>query len=425
MAHGRRDPRGFKNRMPISDQALEFLEYVEQQPRQSLRQLMDKVLQKSRLMTGAEAGSIFILRRKGRQSWLQAESQQNDAARPAAIETAVPVSPRTIAGYVAATGETVKIDDLATLPPDRPFAAAARDQPDGPTVVSVLCFPLMNYQNEVVGVVELVNRRTKGRKGPVPFPAQHVKLVAPIAQVLANHIERTDMLEQIRAKNAKLRQRNRELAEQRARMIALQAETEDAFMMSIQFLARAAELYDEETGNHILRVNEYSHFLAQCAGMPKAFCDEIRYSAQLHDVGKISVDTAVLKKRGRLNATERADMDRHPLYGHDILSQSPRLQMAADIALYHHEKWDGSGYPNGVAGEEIPMSARIVAIADVYDALRSARPYKPAFSHDKTIRIMLNGGGRIEADGQFDPQLLDIVRARHGELAAIYDRLRD
>jgi HD-GYP domain-containing protein (c-di-GMP phosphodiesterase class II) len=233
------------------------------------------------------------------------------------------------------------------------------------------------------------------------------------------------MLEQIRAKNAKLRQRNHELAQERARTIALQAETEDAFMMSIQFLARAAELYDEETGNHILRVNEYSHFLAQAAGMPKAFCDEIRYSAQLHDVGKISVDTAVLKKRGRLNAKERAEMDRHPLYGHDILTQSPRLQMAADIALYHHEKWDGSGYPNGVKGEDIPLSARIVAVADVYDALRSARPYKQAFDHDEAVRIMLHGGGRIQAHGHFDPMLLDIVARQHRELAAIYDRLRD
>lgn len=411
--------------MSISDQTLEFLEYVEQQPRQSLRQLMDKVLSKSRAMTGAEAGSIFILRRQGRRLWLQPESQQNDAIRLSGAPAAAPVTPRHVAGHVALSGETVKIDDVATLSPASPFHADLSAPADGYERVSVLCFPLKTYQDEVIGVVELVNRRIPRRRRPVAFPAQHAKLVVQIARVLANHIERTDMLEQIRGKNAKLRQRNRELADQRARMVALQAETEDAFMMSIQFLARAAELYDEETGNHIIRVNEYSHFLAQAQGMPKPFCDEIRYSAQLHDVGKISVDTAVLKKRGALNAAERAEMDRHPIYGHDILSQSPRLQMAAEIALNHHEKWDGSGYPNGLAGEAIPLSARIVTLADVYDALRSSRPYKTALNHDAAIRIMLHGDSRIHAHGHFDPTLLQIVAARHLELKAIYDRLRD
>ena len=159
--------------------------------------------------------------------------------------------------------------------------------------------------------------------------------------------------------------------------------------------------------------------------MPKAFCDEIHYSAQLHDVGKMSVDVAVLKKKGRLDDDERAEMDKHPLYGHQMLNAAPRLGMAAEIALYHHEKWSGGGYPMGTAGDDIPLSARIVAVADIYDALRSERPYKPAFSHQKAIKIMLKGDDRIDPVSQFDPKLITLLHKEHRGLDKIYRRLKD
>lgn len=411
--------------MSVSTQALEFLEFVESQPRQSVQQLMDKILLKSRIMTGAEAGSIFIVRRRGRLRWLEPESLQNDVVKIPRIDFIVPVSPKSIAGFVATSGEVVKIDDVYNIPSDRPFTFNPENERGGYRTVSMLCFPLKNYQDQVIGVVQLINRKQGKRKAPVAFLDQQVKLVTPIARVLASHIERADMLENIRGKNMKLRQRNRELAEERARVIALQAETEEAFMMSIELLARAAEIHDEETGNHIIRVNEYSYFLAGELGMSKAFCDEIRYSAQLHDVGKMSVNTAILTKKGRLDAEERAEMDRHPVYGYRILEQSPRLQMAAEIALNHHEKWDGSGYPNQAIGEAIPVSARIVAMADIYDALRSERPYKPAFSHPKTVKIMLKGDDRIDPHGHFDPTLMEILGKRHDGMDEIYQRLKD
>lgn len=411
--------------MSISSQALEFLEFVESQPRQSVRQLMDKILLKSRMMTGAEAGSIFIVRRRGRLRWLEPESLQNDAMRIPRFDFIVPFSPKSIAGFVATTGQVVKIDDVYNISGDKPYTFSPDNERGDYRTRSMLCFPLKNYQDQVIGVVQLINRKQGNRKTPVPFLDQQVKLVTPIARALASHIERTDMLESIRAKNVKLRQRNRELAEERARVIALQAETEEAFMMSIELLARAAEIHDEETGNHIIRVNEYSYFLADELGMSKAFCDEIRYSAQLHDVGKMSVNTAILTKKGRLDEHERAEMDRHPVYGFKILEQSPRLQMAAEIALNHHEKWDGSGYPYGKLGDDIPVSARIVAMADIYDALRSERPYKPAFSHKKTVSIMLKGDDRIDPHGHFDPELMDILSRRHEGMDDIYQRLKD
>ncbi|MDA1100915.1 MAG: HD domain-containing protein [Proteobacteria bacterium] len=386
---------------------------------------MNKILLKSRLMTSAEAGTIFIVRKKGAQRWLEPISLQNDAVHIGGRDFIVPITVHSIAGFVASSGEVVRIDDVYNISSDNPYSFNPDNEIANYHTMSVLCFPLKNYQDKAIGVVQLINRRIAGVDGPVRFEDQQIQLVTPIANVLASHIERADMLENIRQKNIRLRQRNQELADQRAQVIALQSETEEAFLLSIQLLARASEIHDEGTGNHIVRVNEYSYFLASEFGMPKAFCDEIHYSAQLHDVGKMSVDVAVLKKKGRLDDDERAEMDKHPLYGHQILNAAPRLGMAAEIALYHHEKWSGGGYPMGTAGDDIPLSARIVAVADIYDALRSERPYKPAFSHQKAIKIMLKGDDRIDPVSQFDPKLITLLHKEHRGLDKIYRRLKD
>ena len=408
-----------------SGAVLEFLEFVERQPQQSVRQLLDKILLKSRMITGAEAGTVFIVRHKGQQRWLVPASMQNDRVRPKLRDFVVPITAKTIAGYVAGSGEAVRLDDVYDIPPNRPFSFNPQNELQGYRTASMLAFPLKNYQDQVIGVVQLINRQMPGHSAPVPFEAEQTRLVTPIARAIATHIERADMLERIREQNVKLHQRNRELGEQRAQVVALQGETEEAFMLSINLLARAAEIHDEETGNHILRVNEYSYFLAGKLGMPKSFCAEIRYSAQLHDVGKMSVNTAILTKRGKLTPEERAEMDRHPFYGFQILAHSPRLTLAAEIAYNHHEKWDGSGYPRGLKCEAIPVSARIVALADIYDALRSARPYKPAFSHERSTEIIQRGDDRIEPLRHFEPRLIDLFSKHHAGMAEIYHRLKD
>jgi HD-GYP domain-containing protein (c-di-GMP phosphodiesterase class II) len=240
-----------------------------------------------------------------------------------------------------------------------------------------------------------------------------------------NAIERADMVERISSQNVRLRQRNRLLREQRAQIAALQDETEEAFQISIHLLSRAAELHDENTARHVERVNEYSYFLARELGMPDDFCDEIRYSAQLHDAGKMSVNVAVLRKQGPLDDEERYEMMRHPEYGFQILSASDRLKMAAEIALNHHEQWNGGGYPVGRKGEQIPISARIVALADIYDAIRSERPYKPAFTHEQARKILLEGDDRFQPKNHLDPELVDIFAARHEGMAEIWDQFRD
>ena len=408
-----------------SDQVLEFLQFVEGQRNRSVHELLDKVLRKSRLMTKAEAGTIFIARKRGKTRWLEPASVQNDAITVKRADFIVPIGPGTIAGLIADKGRTVLIDDVYEIPRRSPYKFDPKFERRNYKTRSMFCFPLKNFQNEVIGVVQLINCRPRKRSGPVPFDPDVETLVAPIARVVGHSIKRAEMLDEIKGKNKTLHTRNRQLADQRQRIAALQEETEEAFQVSVTLLARAAEIHDEETGNHILRVNEYSYYIAQLLQMPPAWCDEIRYSAQLHDVGKMSVDAAVLKKKGGLNDAERDEMNRHTLYGYQILTASPPLSLGAEIALGHHEKWDGTGYPNGIKGEAIPMSARIVQVADIYDALRSERPYKPSFSHSKSSKIITEGDDRIDPKGHFDPLLIELFKDNHKGFDKIWQSMRD
>jgi HD-GYP domain-containing protein (c-di-GMP phosphodiesterase class II) len=405
---------------------LEFLEFIEATPTLRVDDLLDRVLFKSRRLTGAEAGSIFIVRRDGRRRTLESMSIQNDRIDMATERFTIPIDSKSIAGHVARSGETVRLADVHRLPKGAKFRFNPSVERDYDFEMrSMLCFPLKNHAGEVIGVVQLINRLDAAGKRYIPFTAAQGALIQPINHFVGGAIERTDMIERISEQNVRLEERSRILARQRRQIAALKDQTEEAFQLSIRLLARAAELHDEDTGNHIVRVNEYSYLLATRLGLPKAYCDEIRYSAQLHDIGKMSVDQAVLKKRGALDPDERAEMNRHPEYGYKILIQSDRLKMAADIARCHHEKWDGSGYPLGLRGEAIPLSARIVQLADVYDALRSPRPYKIGFSHADARRIILEGDSRIDPETHFDPALLRLFAHHHAEFDRIWCTLAD
>lgn len=187
-------------------------------------------------------------------------------------------------------------------------------------------------------------------------------------------------------------------------------------------LSRAAEYRDPETGAHLLRMAHYSRLIAQRLGLPSAEQELILLAAPMHDVGKVGIPDAILLKRGQLDEAEYAVMKRHTQIGHDILSGSdaPLLQTAAVIALSHHEKFDGSGYPRGLAGEAIPLHGRIVAAADVFDALTSERPYKKPWSLTEARPFIEAGAGR-----HFDPGVVGAFFNAWDEVRAIHDRYRD
>ncbi|HEY2768418.1 MAG TPA: HD domain-containing phosphohydrolase [Solirubrobacteraceae bacterium] len=181
-------------------------------------------------------------------------------------------------------------------------------------------------------------------------------------------------------------------------------ELEIAQAETVRRLSMAVEFRDEDTGAHIERIGRFSTLLAEQVGLEPDRCELMSYAAPLHDVGKVAIPDAILLKPGSLTAEERAIVETHAEEGYRLLrgSSSSILDMAATIALSHHEKWDGSGYPRGLAGEEIPIEGRIVAIADVFDALTTDRVYRPAFPVERAVEMM-----REQRAQHFDPVLLD------------------
>ena len=201
-------------------------------------------------------------------------------------------------------------------------------------------------------------------------------------------------------------------------------ETENAFIYTIEALARACEAAEELTGQHILRVNRYAGSIAANMELGQEFVEAISYSAQMHDVGKIKIPHTILLKPGPLSRDEMEIMKLHPGYGEQILGNSPRLQVAREIAIAHHENWDGSGYPYGLKGDAIPLAGRIVRLADVYDALRSRRSYKSPLSHEEALRIFREGDGRITPKAHFDPVVLTTFFKIEHVIARIYESLQ-
>ncbi|MET0517354.1 MAG: two-component system response regulator [Burkholderiaceae bacterium] len=190
-------------------------------------------------------------------------------------------------------------------------------------------------------------------------------------------------------------------------------ELRETRLQIVQRLGRAAEYKDNETGWHVLRMSHYSQILALAAGYSEEQAEDLLHAAPMHDVGKLGIPDAVLQKPGPLDEREWAIMRRHPEIGAEILGEhkSGVLAIARSIALAHHEKWDGSGYPSGLAGEAIPEAARIVAIADVFDALTSVRPYKVAWTVTAAVAHLRDQSGR-----HFDPRLVELFI---GQLPAI------
>jgi methylmalonyl-CoA mutase cobalamin-binding subunit len=182
------------------------------------------------------------------------------------------------------------------------------------------------------------------------------------------------------------------------------SELEIAQAETVRRLSMAVEFRDEDTGAHIERIGRFSTLLAEHIGMDPAFCERLGHAAPLHDVGKVAIPDAILLKPGPLTPEERAIVETHAEEGHRLVrgSSSSILDMAATIALSHQEKWDGTGYPRGLKGEAIPIEGRIVAVADVFDALTSDRVYRKAFSVDEAVQMMREQRGR-----HFDPVLLD------------------
>jgi putative two-component system response regulator len=241
---------------------------------------------------------------------------------------------------------------------------------------------------------------------------------------VSTHIELHQLQQELEQRNESLNQT----------VFAQQQEISAAQLSTIVALAKLAESRDDDTGLHIDRVGAFSRRLAQATQnhstrnteLDDHYVEMIYHASALHDIGKVGIADAILQKPGKLNSDEFDIMKTHPTIGFQtletIVKSYPNNQMVgmgSDIAKSHHEKWNGTGYPEGLSGEAIPLSARIVAIADVYDALRSKRPYKTPFSHQQAVDIILEGRGV-----HFDPELIMLFENIHHEFDQIWHSLQ-
>jgi len=324
----------------------------------NLDKLLLLLVEEAKQLLEAERATVFLLDVKRRQLWSKV-ALGTDAIR-------VPLG-RGIAGTVAATGKSLNIPDAYR---DGRFNPEV-DRQTGYHTRSMLTVPMKNNHGEVIGVFQVLNRKKGG------FDQRDEELLAILAGQAATSAENAQLYEQ------------------------LLKSSEDTILR----LASAAEFRDKETHMHLGRMSRYSAILAEEMGFPSPWVESLRLASPLHDIGKIGVPDAILRKPGKLTEEEWVEMRKHTLYGADILkdSDSELLQMSYRIALCHHEWWNGQGYPRGLKGEEIPIEARIATVADVFDALTSRRVYKPSFPLDETVEIIKKDSGV-----HYDPKVIEV-----------------
>ena len=237
--------------------------------------------------------------------------------------------------------------------------------------------------------------------------------------VVEELVARVRNLLQVQLYQKSMRERNHWLEQ---RVCERTRELYDTRLQIVRRLGRAAEFRDNETGLHIIRMSKMSLVLAEAAGLSSQDCELLLNASPMHDIGKIGIPDHILLKPGPLDPHEWDLMKTHSTIGAEILSgdDSELLAMARSIALNHHEKWDGSGYPGGLQGEQIPLVGRIVALADVFDALTSVRHYKEAWTVDAALDYISSNRGR-----HFDPQLVDVFQAQCGKILAIKEQFAE
>lgn len=285
---------------------------------------------------------------------------------------------------------------------------------DGFETVAQLKANPRTRQVPVIMVTSLDDRDTKQRA-----------LLAGAEEFLSKPIIRADLT--VRVRNLLRLKQYSDLLTHHNQLLETQvkertAQLEEAYRDTVLTLVRAAERKDEETGHHVRRISHYCVVLADAMALPEVGSDVIFHASPMHDIGKIGIPDHVLLKPGPLTPDEWATMQTHCALGARILSSgtSRYTRMGAEIALGHHERWDGSGYPAGLRGTDIPMAARLMQICDVYDALRSRRPYKPDMEHAQAVDIIVLGDGRTQPE-HFDPAVLACFVAQAPLFAAIYE----
>lgn len=325
----------------------------------SLDKLLSFLMEGTRQILQADRCTIFLLDEKKRELWSKAAQDSSETIRFPAHAG--------LAGHVARTGETVTIRDVRQDPRFNPDV----DRKTGYQTRTLLSVPMRNTSGAITGVFQVLNKKEGF------FDELDAEILGLIAARAAGAVENVQLADELRRST----------------------------LETILSLSLAAEYRDQEdTATHLKRMSEYSAIIAREMGWKEDAVEDVRCASPMHDVGKIGIPDAILLKPGKLTPEEREIMQHHTVIGSKILgdSDSALLRMSREIALSHHEKFDGSGYPYGLAGERIPLVGRIVALADVFDALTSKRVYKEAWSLEETLSRVREDSGK-----HFDPKVVD------------------
>ncbi|MDD5208713.1 MAG: HD domain-containing protein [Elusimicrobiales bacterium] len=339
----------------------------------NLNKLLEIIAEQVKTILVCDRCSVFILDRQTNELWSKvALGMQHTEIR-------VPFG-KGIVGHVASTGVTLNIQDAYQ---DQRFTHDI-DKLTGYRTRSILAMPLKNVSGHIIGVFEAMNKAGK------PFNTDDEGLLQLISSLAASGIENAQLYESL--SNSQLE--------------------------TIYRLAVTAEYRDQQdTAIHLRHISEYSALIAHGLGLPEREVHNIRYASPLHDIGKVGIADAILLKPGKLTAEEFEEIKKHTIYGAKILcnAESSLLQIACKVASSHHEKFDGTGYPSRLKGEQISIYARIVSVADVFDALCSQRVYKPKWDPEKA-REYING----EKGKAFDPAVVDAFEKVYGEILKMH-----
>lgn len=353
-----------------------LLDYTRQMSlRKDLDSLLGVVADSAREILRAERCSIFILDNRNNELWSKVATGGQTIRVPA---------DKGIVGQAIAERRVINIADAYADPRFNPEV----DRASGFRTRTLLTAPLTKMRGETIGALQALNK-----KGG-PFLEDDEKMFILFAEQAASAVANAQLHDELQA----------------------------AHKDTIFRLAAAAEFKDHDTRLHLERVSRYSRLIAAAIGKEEEWCDRLALASPMHDIGKLGVPDSILKKPGKLDEKEWEEMHRHPNYGGEILANSENelLRMSERVARGHHEKWDGTGYPAKLRGDDIPLEARIVALADVFDALTSRRCYKPAFSLSGSLKIIYEGAGK-----HFDPTLVEAFKRVQSNIIQVMETFAD
>ncbi|GAB4154125.1 MAG: HD domain-containing protein [Planctomycetota bacterium] len=368
-----------------------------------LDRLLELILKAGVELTLADAGSVYV--REGDKLFFRTALNKTLSKRDRKSLTqnfgksvSIPISEKSLAGFVAMKAESLNIPDAYSIPPERPFSHNKEfDIANKYECHSMLLSPLRNHRDEVVGVIQLINARYVSGQSPwQPFNEEDEKLIQSLSSLAGTALTKSILV----------------------------TELYETYKLVMTRMALAVEQResDPDTLVHIYRISDYAVEVADALGLDSNFKKYILDAAPMHDIGKQCIPDAILFKPGKLTPEEFDVVKRHTLYGCRLFEnmEEPIAKFAYNICRHHHEKVNGVGYPDGLAGDAIPLEARIVAVVDVFDALATDRVYKKAMPVEKCLDILNNDSG-----SHFDAEIVRAFVSRLPKMLAIRERYEE